>query len=136
MVEINTEGKISTTGQREHDAKIVLMDDKNLAQYDSAKILELYSQKEYLEEKAEENDASLLITFLKYSTLIYWIVFICTFVAIHASSFQAIFGWKYQNSMLWGMLRDIGIGVGAYLCWYLCVKLFFTRQSSRSQENI
>lgn len=111
----------------------MLNDNKNKNQYEGVSIIEFYSQKDYLENKAVDNDSMILVKFLKYSTMIFLVVFLSTFFAIHASSFWAIAENKWESSMGWAMLRDIGIGTGIFLCWIMGVSYFFTRSSRHAQ---
>lgn len=134
MVEIQDKGLKEAKVQREHNTKIILMDDKNKEQYDHASGLGLYSQKKYLEGTAEDNDASILHTFLRYSSLLYLLIFLTTFLSLHASSIGNLFSGKWKAKMGWAMLRDFGIGAGVFVLWYGAIYTFFIRRSARSRN--
>ena len=135
MIEINVNEKKNLITKRNHGGKILLNDNKNQNQYEGVSIIEFYSQKNYLENKAVDNDSMILTKFLKYSTIIFLVVFLSTFLAIHANSFWALTENKWEVSMGWAMIRDIGIVTGIFLCWIIGVSYFFTRSSSHEQNS-
>ena len=132
MVEIGNEENKMTKNNMKHGNKIIIMDDKNKEQYDYAQTLEFYNQKAYLENKADENDATIVQKFLKYGSIAFLILSLITFFSIHASSFKSIFDGTWETSYGWSMLRDVAICLGVFILWFGSIKLFF---KVRSRNN-
>lgn len=116
MVEIKNEKKENET--RQHNDKARVIDDVNKEQYEESKKLSFKEQRAYLEIKAEDNDRSLATFFIGILSLVYFTLFLTTFVVLHQNMLRNVFKGIYEKKETLAALRDFGIGTGIYIVLY------------------